>query len=57
MTEARPEILLKTDKKTIVLEIETESKFVARAMGWDETGHIIGRKYRDQPRRRPVANR
>jgi hypothetical protein len=31
----RPEILLKTDSKTIVLELGREGKFSAKAAGWD----------------------
>jgi hypothetical protein len=34
MSKERPEILLKTDTKTIMLELGHEEKFSARAMGW-----------------------
>ena len=36
MSKERPEILLKTDTKTIMLEIGREGKFSAKATGWDE---------------------
>jgi hypothetical protein len=36
MSEARPEILLKTDTKTVLLELGREGKFSAKATGWDE---------------------
>jgi hypothetical protein len=35
-SKERPEILLKTDTKTITLELGREGKFSAKAMGWDE---------------------
>ena len=36
MSEERPEILLKTDSKTVMLELGREGKFSAKATGWDE---------------------
>ena len=36
MSNERPEILLKTDSKTIILELGREGKFSAKATGWDE---------------------
>jgi len=36
MSKKRPEILLKTDTKTIMWELGREGKFSAKATGWDE---------------------
>ena len=36
MTEARPETILKTDNKTVVFELERESKFVAKSAAWED---------------------
>jgi hypothetical protein len=36
MSNERPKILLKTDTKTITLELGREGKFAAKATGWDE---------------------
>jgi hypothetical protein len=36
MSKERPEILLKTDTKTIMSELGREGKFSAKATGWDE---------------------
>ena len=36
MSEERPEILLKTDTKTVLFELGREGKFSAKATGWDE---------------------
>ena len=36
MSKERPKILLKTDTKTITLELGHEGKFSAKATGWDE---------------------
>jgi hypothetical protein len=57
MSEARPEILLKTDTKTIVRELGREGKFLATPRGCGERGHQSGRADRNQCRPRPLANR
>ena len=58
MSNERPEILLKTDSKTIILELGREGKFAAKATGWDENKVIKpGEKDRGQRRPRPLANR
>jgi hypothetical protein len=36
MSKERPEILLKTDSKTVMLKLGREGKFSAKATGWDE---------------------
>jgi hypothetical protein len=36
MSKERPKILLKTDTKTITLELGHDGKFSAKATGWDE---------------------
>ena len=36
MSNEGPEILLKTDSRTILLELRREGKFSAKATGWDE---------------------
>jgi hypothetical protein len=36
MSDERPEILLKTDSKTITLELGREGKFSAKSTGGDE---------------------
>jgi hypothetical protein len=58
MSNERPEILLKTDTKTITLELGREGKFSAKATGVRrEQGHQAGREGRDQRRPRALANR
>jgi hypothetical protein len=34
--KSRPEILLKTDNKTVVLELERDGKFVAKSAPWED---------------------
>ena len=36
MGKREPQIILKTDERTIVLEIGLEGKFSAKSSGWDE---------------------
>jgi hypothetical protein len=38
---ARPEILLKTDKATVVLELGRDGKFVVRTSSWEDNRTIL----------------
>jgi hypothetical protein len=38
---ARPEILLKTDKATVVLELGRDGKFVVKTSSWEDNRTIL----------------
>jgi hypothetical protein len=41
MTGRKPEIILKTDERNIVIELGRDEKFAAKSSGWDENKVIL----------------
>jgi hypothetical protein len=51
-----PEIILKTDERKVILELEKDGKFAAKSTGWDENRVFLeGRQTRGGGRPWPLS--